>query len=454
MEDVLAAQRRYFDSGATRPLRFRREMLTRLELALTRWEGELLEALKADLNKSPYEGYMSELGPTLAELRFARGHLKKWARPVRHPAPLSQFPSVGTVYREPYGVSLILAPWNYPLLLTLAPLVSAIAAGCTAVVKPGEDAPASARALAEVLGRVFPPDYITVAEGGRQEAEALVDKPFDVIFFTGSPAVGKKVMAAAAEHLTPVTLELGGRSPVILAPDADVELAAARIAWGKFLNAGQTCVAPDHVWVPEGMAEPFVAALARQITRFYGANPLAGEELPRIVNRRHFDRLAGLLSGGRIAVGGQTDPEGLRIAPTVLVDVPEDSPVLEEEIFGPILPVLTFSHIPEVLELLKDRPKPLALYLFSRNKGHIRAVTERCSFGGGCVNDVVIHLATSAMGFGGVGESGMGAYHGRVGFETFSHRKSIVDKKTWMDLPMRYQPYLPLHEKLIRRFLR
>ena len=337
MEDVLAAERRYFDSGATRPLRFRREMLTRLELALTRWEGELLEALKADLNKSPYEGYMSELGPTLAELRFARGHLKKWARPVRHPAPLSQFPSVGTVYREPYGVSLILAPWNYPLFLTLAPLVSAIAAGCTAVVKPGEDAPASARALAEVLGRVFPPEYITVAEGGREEAEALVDKPFDVIFFTGSPAVGKKVMAAAAEHLTPVTLELGGRSPVILAPDADVELAAARIAWGKFLNAGQTCVAPDHVWVPEGMAEPFVAALAREITRFYGENPLAGEELPRIVNRRHFERLAGLLSGGRIAVGGQTDPEGLRIAPTVLVDVPEDSPVLAEEIFGPIL---------------------------------------------------------------------------------------------------------------------
>ena len=347
MEDVLAAQRRYFDSGATRPLRFRREMLTRLELALTRWEGELLEALKADLNKSPYEGYMSELGPTLAELRFARGHLKKWARPVRHPAPLSQFPSVGTVYREPYGVSLILAPWNYPLFLTLAPLVSAIAAGSTAVVKPGEDAPASARALAEVLGRVFPPEYITVAEGGREEAEALVDKPFDVIFFTGSPAVGKKVMAAAAEHLTPVTLELGGRSPVILAPDADVELAAARIAWGKFLNAGQTCVAPDHVWVPEGMAEPFVAALARQITRFYGENPLAGEGLPRIVNRRHFDRLAGLLSGGRIAVGGQTDPEGLRIAPTVLVDVPEGSPVLEEEIFGPILPVLLYRSLPE-----------------------------------------------------------------------------------------------------------
>ena len=452
MEDVLAAQRRYFDSGATRPLRFRREMLTRLELALTRWEGELLEALKADLNKSPYEGYMSELGPTLAELRFARGHLKKWARPVRHPAPLSQFPSVGTVYREPYGVSLILAPWNYPLLLTLAPLVSAIAAGCTAVVKPGEDAPASARALAEGLGRVFPPDYITVAEGGREEAEALVDKPFDVIFFTGSPAVGKKVMAAAAEHLTPVTLELGGRSPVILAPDADVELAAARIAWGKFLNAGQTCVAPDHVWVPEGMAEPFVAALARQITRFYGANPLAGEELPRIVNRRHFDRLAGLLSGGRIAVGGQTDPEGLRIAPTVLVDVPEGSPVLEEEIFGPILPVLLYRSLPELVEAQRQKPRPLALYLFTRSRSVERAVLEALPFGGGCVNDTVVHLADPRLPFGGVGNSGMGACHGKAGFDAFTHEKSVL-KKGRLDIPVRYPPYGKKHLGILKKLM-
>lgn len=452
MGDVLAAERRYFDSGATRPLRFRREMLTRLELALTRWEGELLEALKADLNKSPYEGYMSELGPTLAELRFARGHLKKWARPVRHPAPLSQFPSVGTVYREPYGVSLILAPWNYPLFLTLAPLVSAIAAGSTAVVKPGEDAPASARALAEVLGRVFPPEYITVAEGGREEAEALVDKPFDVIFFTGSPAVGKKVMAAAAEHLTPVTLELGGRSPVILAPDADVELAAARIAWGKFLNAGQTCVAPDHVWVPEGMAEPFVAALARQITRFYGENPLAGEGLPRIVNRRHFDRLAGLLSGGRIAVGGQTDPEGLRIAPTVLVDVPEGSPVLEEEIFGPILPVLLYRSLPELVEAQRQKPRPLALYLFTRSRSVERAVLEALPFGGGCVNDTVVHLADPRLPFGGVGNSGMGACHGKAGFDAFTHEKSVL-KKGRLDIPVRYPPYGKKHLGILKKLM-
>ncbi len=442
---------------------------------------------------------MSELGPTLAELRFARGHLKKWARPVRHPAPLSQFPSVGTVYREPYGVSLILAPWNYPLFLTLAPLVSAIAAGCTAVVKPGEDAPASARALAEVLGRVFPPEYITVAEGGREEAEALVARPFDVIFFTGSPAVGKKVMAAAAEHLTPVTLELGGRSPVILAPDADVELAAARIAWGKFLNAGQTCVAPDHVWVPEGMAEPFVAALARQITRFYGANPLAGEELPRIVNRRHFDRLVGLLSGGRIAVGGQTDPEGLRIAPTVLVDVPEGSPVLEEEIFGPILPVLLYRSLPELVEAQRQKPRPLALYLFTRSRsveravlealpfggGCVvllyrslpelveaqrqkprplalylftrsrsveRAVLEALPFGGGCVNDTVVHLADPRLPFGGVGNSGMGACHGKAGFDAFTHEKSVL-KRGRLDIPVRYPPYGKKHLGILKKLM-
>ena len=309
-----------------------------------------------------------------------------------------------------------------------------------------------ARALVEVLGRVFPPDYITVAEGGREEAEALVDKPFDVIFFTGSPAVGKKVMAAAAEHLTPVTLELGGRSPVILAPDADVELAAARIAWGKFLNAGQTCVAPDHVWVPEGMAEPFVAALARQITRFYGANPLAGEELPRIVNRRHFDRLAGLLSGGRIAVGGQTDPEGLRIAPTVLVDVPEGSPVLEEEIFGPILPVLLYRSLPELVEAQRQKPRPLALYLFTRSRSVERAVLEALPFGGGCVNDTVVHLADPRLPFGGVGNSGMGACHGKAGFDAFTHEKSVL-KKGRLDIPVRYPPYGKKHLGILKKLM-
>ena len=440
MEDVLAAQRRYFDSGATRPLRFRREMLTRLELALTRWEGELLEALKADLNKSPYEGYMSELGPTLAELRFARGHLKKWARPVRHPAPLSQVPSVGTVYREPYGVSLILAQWNYPLLLTLAPLVSAIAAGCTAVVKPGEDAPASARALAEVLGRVFPPDYITVAEGGREEAEALVDKPFDVIFFTGSPAVGKKVMAAAAEHLTPVTLELGGRSPVILAPDADVELAAARIAWGKFLNAGQTCVAPDHVWVPEGMRDALVEELGKQIRALYGENPLESPDLPKIVNEKHFNRVNGLIQREKTAIGGKSDPVTRRIEPTVLVDVTETDAVMGDEIFGPVLPILTYTDLEELLARQQQKPRPLALYLFTRDRRAEERILRMVPSGGVCVNDTVVHLANPNVPFGGVGASGMGACHGKAGFDTFTHYRTVV-RRGALDLPVRYPPY-------------
>lgn len=458
MEDVLAAQRRYFDSGATRPLRFRREMLTRLELALTRWEGELLEALKADLNKSPYEGYMSELGPTLAELRFARGHLKKWARPVRHPAPLSQFPSVGTVYREPYGVSLILAPWNYPLFLTLAPLVSAIAAGSTAVVKPGEDAPASARALAEVLGRVFPPEYITVAEGGREEAEALVDKPFDVIFFTGSPAVGKKVMAAAAEHLTPVTLELGGKSPVIVDRTANLPLTARRLAFGKILNAGQTCVAPDYCLVDRTVRDRLVEELKKQFQKMLGEDPLANRDFVRIINRKHYNRLQGLLEGENLLYGGghRDDPDSDSgwIAPTLVADTLEGtSKPMGEEIFGPILPIIPYDTLDQAIDFIRQREKPLALYLFTQSRKTKERILNTCSFGGGCVNDTIIHLATHHMPFGGVGQSGMGSYHGKKSFETFSHYRSIVDKATWLDLPMRYQPYTKLNNLLVRMFI-
>ena len=290
--------------------------------------------------------------------------------------------------------------------------------------------------------------------GGRQENACLLEQKFDYIFFTGSQAVGREVLPHAAQYLTPVTLELGGKSPCIVDETADLKLTARRIVFGKYLNCGQTCVAPDYLLCQESVKDALLEEIVRQITVQFGPAPLDSPSYGKIVNQKHFQRLLGLIQPEKVVCGGTWQEEALRIAPTVMDAVTWQDPVMGEEIFGPILPVLTFSHIPEVLELLKDRPKPLALYLFSRNKGHIRAVTERCSFGGGCVNDVVIHLATSAMGFGGVGESGMGAYHGRVGFETFSHRKSIVDKKTWMDLPMRYQPYLPLHEKLIRRFLR
>lgn len=452
MQALLNEQKRYFDTGATRALPFRREMLTRLELALVRWEDQFLAALREDLGKTPYEGYMSELGQLLAEIRFARKHLGKWARPSRRPTPMSQFPGRSTVYREPYGVSLIMAPWNYPLLLTLAPLVSAIAAGCTAVVKPAEDAPATSHLLAQVLGEIYPRGYIAVVEGDRTAAEALLELPFDYIFFTGSPAVGRLVMAAAAKHLTPVTLELGGKSPVILAPDADLELAAARIAWGKFLNAGQTCVAPDHVWVPTDLRGAFVAALARQIRRFYGEDPLAGEDLPRIVNQKHFDRLTALMESGRVAVGGGTDPERLRIAPTILVNVTEDDPAMMEEIFGPILPVLTYDSLPELIARQQAKPRPLALYLFTRSRDVERAVLENLSFGGGCVNDTIVHLATPHLPFGGVGNSGMGACHGKAGFDTFTHEKSVL-KKGGLDIPVRYPPYGKKKVETLRKLL-
>ena len=440
MHSILAAQRQYFNTDVTKTLAFRQEMLTRLELALVRWEGDFLDALKADLNKQPYEAYMSELGPTLEELRFARKHLRRWMRPSRRPTPMSQFPSKSTVYREPYGVSLILSPWNYPVYLTLGPLVSAIAAGCTAVVKPGEDAPATAHVLARVLGEVFPPEYIRVVEGDRTAAEALLEQPFDYIFFTGSPGVGRKVMAAAARNLTPVTLELGGKSPVILTEDADLELAARRIAWGKFLNAGQTCVAPDHVWVPAARQEAFVQALGRQIEALYGPDPLAGEDLPRIVNQRHFDRLLALMEGARVAVGGGSDRARLRIAPTVLTEVTEQSPAMGEEIFGPILPVLSYDSLPELVARQKDKPRPLALYLFTRSSQAERLVLGSLSYGGGCVNDTIVHLATPHLPFGGVGNSGMGSCHGKAGFDTFTHEKSVL-KKGRLDLPVRYPPY-------------
>lgn len=451
---LVRAQRTYFQTGATLPIQTRQAALDKLRRALLAWEGRLEAALAADLNKSPAESYLCEVGLTLSELGYVRRRLARWARPRGRLPSLAQLPGRTFTLAEPRGVVLILSPWNYPLLLSLEPLVGALAAGNCCILKPSEHAPATSAALRELLAQCFPPELVSVAEGGPEVSRALLAEKFDYIFFTGGTGIGRQVMAAAAAHLTPVTLELGGKSPCVVDATARLDLAAKRLVFGKLLNCGQTCVAPDYLLCQESVKDALLEEIVRQITVQFGPAPLDSPSYGKIVNQKHFQRLLGLIQPEKVVCGGTWQEEALRIAPTVMDAVTWQDPVMGEEIFGPILPVLTFSHIPEVLELLKDRPKPLALYLFSRNKGHIRAVTERCSFGGGCVNDVVIHLATSAMGFGGVGESGMGAYHGRVGFETFSHRKSIVDKKTWMDLPMRYQPYLPLHEKLIRRFLR
>lgn len=417
-------------------------------------EEELNDALRADLGKSAFESYMCEVGMVLSELTYMIRHTPAFAADRRVRTPLAQFAARSYIKPSPYGTVLIMSPWNYPLLLTLDPLIDALAAGNTAVVKPSAYSPATSQVLARLLADCFPPEHVSVVTGGRQENACLLEQKFDYIFFTGSQAVGREVLLHAAQYLTPVTLELGGKSPCIVDETADLKLTARRIVFGKYLNCGQTCVAPDYLLCQESIKDALLAEIVRQIAVQFGPAPLDSPNYGKIVNRKHFQRLLGLIQPEKVVCGGTWQEEALRIAPTVMDSVTWEDPVMGEEIFGPILPVLTFSRIPEVLDLLKDRPKPLALYLFSRDKETIRAVTERCSFGGGCVNDVVIHLATSAMGFGGVGESGMGAYHGRVGFETFSHRKSIVDKKTWMDLPMRYQPYQPLHERLIRRFLR
>ncbi len=454
VRDIFETQKAFFLTHETRDVRFRRDALKSLRAAILEWEPLLADALRADLGKGATEAYMSEIGMVLAGLRDTLAHLRRWSRPRRVAAPLSQFPSRCEVIPEPYGVALIVSPWNYPVLLGLDPLVAAIAAGNCAILKPSELAPATSAVLAKMLAATFPPEFVSVVEGGVDESNELLALPFDTIFFTGSPAVGRIVMSAAARHLTPVTLELGGKSPCIIDETADIKLAARRIAFGKILNAGQTCVAPDYVLIDRSKKDEFIAAYERAVCHMLGENPLGNEALPRIVNQRHYVRLMGLMRGATAAVGGQGDAESLRIAPTLLTDVTPDSPCMQEEIFGPVLPVLTYSSLAEAEAFVLSRPKPLACYIFSQSGKHIRRLKENLSFGGGCVNDTIIHLAVAGMPFGGVGNSGMGAYHGHAGFRAFSHEKSVLKKSTWLDLPFRYQPYGGFKDWVLRLFLR
>lgn len=454
MHELIRRQRDYYLSHATRELAARREALRRLRAALLAWEPRLCEALQSDLGKQPTESYMSEIGMVLSGIRDLLTHLRRWSRPRSFWGPLAQFPSRCRVEREPYGVTLVVSPWNYPLLLALDPLAASLAAGNTVILKPSEDAPATSAVLAEMLAETFSPELVAVVQGGREVAEQLLQQQVDYIFFTGSPAVGKRVMAAAAAHLTPVTLELGGKSPCIVAADADVALAARRIAFGKVLNAGQTCVAPDYVFVHRSRREEFITAYRRAVEQMVGFDPLHNEALPHIINRRHYERVMRLLEGVTPALGGQGDPESLRIAPALLTGVTPESPCMQEEIFGPLLPLMTFETPEEVEAFVQARPRPLACYLFTRDRGTEQRFMSLLSFGGGCVNDTVIHLAVPELPFGGVGNSGMGAYHGRTGFETFTHAKSILRKGTWLDLPFRYQPYSRFKALVLRLFLR
>ena len=451
---IVDTQRAWFRTGATLRVDRRLEALARVRAWITDHQGEIHTALRRDLGKSAFEGYMCETGLVLDELRYMLTHARSLSRPRIVPTPLAQFPARSRRIPSPRGVTLIMSPWNYPFLLALDPLVDAIAAGNTAVLKPSAYAPHTAALVERLVRACFEPRHAAVVTGGRGENTCLLQQRFDHIFFTGSQAVGKTVMAAASEHLTPVTLELGGKSPCVVERTANIPLAARRIVFGKFLNCGQTCVAPDYILCDQAVHDRLVEEIQKQIAVQFGPRPLENPDYGRIVNQKHFDRLTRLLSSGETVHGGGTEPDALRIEPTVLDSVRFCDPVMAEEIFGPILPILTYSGLDEALAEIEARPHPLAFYLFTENRALARQVMARCGFGGGCVNDVVIHLATHAMPFGGFGESGMGAYHGKAGFETFSHIKSVVDKKNWLDLPMRYQPYRTVHEKLIRLFLR
>lgn len=445
-------QRQFFQSGKTRPLSFRLEALRKLQKAVRENESLISEAMKADLNKSPFETYMTETGMVLEEIRFHLKHLPKWIGRKSVRTPLSQFPARSFVEPEPYGTALILSPWNYPLQLCLMPVIGAISGGNCAVIKPSAYAPATGSMIAKIIGEAFGPEYLAVVEGGREENRALLEEVFDYIFFTGSVEAGKAVMEAASKNLTPVTLELGGKSPVIVDETANLKLAARRIAFGKILNAGQTCVAPDYLFIHHSVRDRFLEEYGNTLKEFFPEGRYS--EMPVIINEKHFQRVTRLMKGEKTVIGGETDESRRFIEPTVLTGITPDSPIMQEEIFGPVLPIMTYSKLEECIRFIRSRPRPLALYLFTENRSAERKILDHCSFGGGCINDTIIHLANPRMGFGGVGTSGMGSYHGKLSFDTFTHYRSIVKKSNRIDLPVRYHPYSERNFKLLRSLMK
>ena len=452
---ILEEQRKFFLSGETLPIKFRKQMLKKLYASVVFHKEEILSALTSDLGKSDFEGFMCEVGLSLTEISYMIKNVKKFAKEKTVVTPLAQFASRSYKKPCPYGNTLIMSPWNYPFLLSIEPLANAIAAGNTAILKPSAYSPATSKIIEKILSECFEKKFVAVVTGGRQENSALLEQKFDFVFFTGSQAVGKEVLRHTAENLTPAILELGGKSPCIIDSSAKIRLAAKRVVFGKYLNCGQTCVAPDYILCHKDIKDEFVKEVKIQIEKQYGKNPLENSDYGKIINQKHFERVSSLINAEKVVHGGKTNPQTQQIEPTVLDNVTWEDAVMQEEIFGPIMPILTYENLDQVIANLQKKQKPLALYFFSQNKKNIKAVTEKVSYGGGCINDTIIHLATSEMGFGGVGESGMGSYHGKTGFDAFSHTKSIVDKKTWMDLPMRYQPYdRKINGKLLKMFLK
>ena len=452
IHEIVESEKHFFRTGVTRGVDFRIDMLKKFRKAIIENDELISAALKTDLNKQPFESYMCETGLLLEEINFHIKLLKKWSKTRRVKSGIGQLPGKSYICPEPYGVVLIMAPWNYPVQLCLMPLVGAISAGNCAVVKPSAYAPESSRVISKLIESAFPTGFVTAVEGGRDANQALLDEPFDYIFFTGSVAVGKTVMEAAAKRLTPVTLELGGKSPIIVDETANLQLAARRIAFGKVLNAGQTCVAPDYLMIEKSVEAPFIEEYKKALADFFPDGDMSG--MVRIINDKHFERVCNILdNSGSIVIGGARDAETRFIEPAVLTGVPIDSPAMQQEIFGPVLPVLPYEKLDDCIDFIRSRPKPLALYIFSENKMNQEKVLNSCSFGGGCINDTVIHLASPHMSFGGVGESGMGSYHGKKSFDTFTHYRSVL-KQGKLDVKLRYFPYKSGKEKITRLILK
>lgn len=441
LPSLLQEQRQFLASGQTQPVSFRIEQLKRLKQAIASRQTAILDALHADLNKPAFEGYLTEIRPAWLEIGHALQQVRKWVRPKSVRTSLEFFPASAQIYPEPLGAVLIISPWNYPFSLCLTPLTGAIAAGNCAILKPSEMAPATSAILAEMVGATFDRAYVAVVEGGGETSQQLLAEKFDHIFFTGSPPVGQRVMEAAARHLTPVTLELGGKSPCIVDTDIDLQETAKRIAWGKFLNAGQTCVAPDYLLVERSLSSALTESICQCLQGFYGPDPAASPDYPRIISDRHFQRLAAWLGEGKILTGGETRASDRYIAPTLMAEVPLDSPLMQEEIFGPILPAMEYTDLEEAIAFVNSRPKPLALYFFSNDRSKQQRVLQATSSGGVCLNDTILHLGVMDLPFGGVGRSGFGSYHGQASFNTFSHYKSVLRKSFRFEFNLRYPPY-------------
>lgn len=452
IKDIVEEQRKFYLTGKTLEYKFRMKALSRLKKAILQNEEVLFEALASDLNKSKTEAFLCEIGIVLDEIRYHQKNLYKWMKKQTILPSIGQMPGICFRLPEPYGVTLIMAPWNYPVNLCFTPLIGAISAGNTAVLKPSAYAPATSKAIEKIISEGFPQNYIAVVSGGRKENSMLLDEKFDYIFFTGSPTVGKVVMESAAKHLTPVTLELGGKSPVIVDETANIRLAARRIAFGKVTNAGQTCVAPDYLLIHSKVKNKFVAEYKRALQSFFPENNMS--RMVTIISDKHYERLKNLLKDGRIILGGLCDDERRFIEPTLIDGVTLSSPIMGEEIFGPILPIITYENLNECIDIIQSLPKPLALYIFSENKNTVRKIYRTCSFGGGCINDTILHLANPRLPFGGVGNSGMGSYHGKKSFETFTHYRSIFRQNSKIDIPLRYMPYTDMKLQLLKKILR